>query len=211
MKFLIDPGHGLDTPGKRSPDGRFLEAQFNREISRNIVFELKDRGYDAELLVNEDTDIPLKERVSRANVHTSLHGKDKVIIISIHANAFGNGKEWTSPKGWSIYTSRGKTESDRLATCIAEAAKKYLPKLHLRGDFSDQDIDYEESFYILRKTISPAVLTENGFFTNKEDLAYIESREGKRAITDLHVEGIIEYLMTKRQPQKQESHSQGSK
>ena len=84
MKILIDPGHGLNTPGKRSPGGRFLEAQFNREISRNIVYELKDRGYDAELLVNEDTDIPLKERVSRANAHTSLHGKDQVIIITIH-------------------------------------------------------------------------------------------------------------------------------
>lgn len=211
MKILIDPGHGLNTPGKRSPDGRFLEAQFNREISRNIVFELKDRGYDAELLVTEDTDIPLKERVSRANAHTSLHGKDQVIIISIHANAFGNGKEWTSPKGWSIYTTKGRTDSDRLATCIAEAARKYLPTLQLRGDFSDHDIDYEESFYILRKTISPAVLTENGFFTNKEDLAYIESREGERAIIDLHVEGIIEYLMTKRHLQKQDSRSQDSK
>lgn len=211
MKILIDPGHGLNTPGKRSPDGRFLEAQFNREISRNIVCELKDRGYDAELLVTEDTDIPLKERVSRANAYTSLHGKDQVIIISIHANAFGNGKEWTSPKGWSIYTSKGKTESDKLATCIAQAAQKYLPNLQIRGDFSDQDIDYEESFYILNKTISPAVLTENGFFTNKEDLAYIESRQGKRAITDLHVEGIIEYLMTKRQPQTPKCHSQDSK
>jgi N-acetylmuramoyl-L-alanine amidase len=211
MKILIDPGHGLNTPGKRSPDGRFLEAQFNREISRNIVCELRDRGYDAELLVTEDTDIPLKQRVSRANAHSTLHGKDQVIIISIHANAFGNGKEWTSPKGWSIYTSKGKTESDKLATCIAQAAQKYLPNLHLRGDFSDHDIDYEESFYILNKTISPAVLTENGFFTNKEDLAYIESRQGKRAITDLHVEGIIEYLMTKRQPQKQVPHSLDSK
>ena len=37
MKILIDPGHGLNTPGKRSPDGRVLEAQFNREISRHIV------------------------------------------------------------------------------------------------------------------------------------------------------------------------------
>ena len=148
MKILIDPGHGLNTPGKRSPDGRFLEAQFNREISRNIVCELKDRGFDAELLVTEDTDIPLKERASRANAHSTLHGKDQVIIVSIHANAFGNGKEWTSPKGWSVYTSKGKTESDRLATCIAEAARKYLPNLQLRGDFSDQDIDYAGGKFI---------------------------------------------------------------
>ena len=177
MKILIDPGHGLNTPGKRSPDGRFLEAQFNREISRNIVYELRDRGYDAELLVTEDTDIPLKQRVSRANAHSTLHGKDQVIIISIHANAFGNGKEWTSPKGWSIYTSKGKTESDKLATCIAQAAQKYLPNLQIRGDFSDQDIDYEESFYILNKTISPAVLTENGFFQRRPCIHRITPRQ----------------------------------
>ena len=157
MKILIDPGHGLDTPGKRSPDGRFLEAQFNREISRNIVCELKDRGYDAELLVNEATDISLKERVSRANSHSSHLGKDQVIIVSIHANAFGNGKEWTSPKGWSVYTSKGKTESDRLATCIAEAARKYLPMsvphdswtkqayLHL---LTQRTIPYEYPYYL---------------------------------------------------------------
>ena len=114
MKILIDPGHGLNTPGKRSPDGRFLEAQFNREISRNIVCELKDRGYDAELLVNEATDISLKERVSRANSHSSHLGKDQVIIVSIHANAFGNGKEWTSPKGSVSSSVSGAGPSDSL-------------------------------------------------------------------------------------------------
>ena len=63
MKILIDPGHGLNTPGKRSLDGRFLDAQFNREISRNIVCELQDRGYDAELLVTENTDIPPRRSI----------------------------------------------------------------------------------------------------------------------------------------------------
>ena len=32
MLILIDPGHGIDTPGKRSPDGRFLEYLWNRQI-----------------------------------------------------------------------------------------------------------------------------------------------------------------------------------
>ena len=71
---------------------------------------------------------------------------------------------------------------------------KYLGKAAVRGDFSDGDIDYEESFYILRHTISPAVLTENLFFTNEDDLQFLESKAGKQAIVDLHVEGIIEYL-----------------
>lgn len=51
MKILIDNGHGLNTPGKRSPDGTFLEASYNREIAKRIVIDLTDRGYDAQLLV----------------------------------------------------------------------------------------------------------------------------------------------------------------
>ena len=67
MKILIDNGHGLNTSGKRSPDGTFREAIYNREIARKIVLNLVDRGYDAELLVPEDDDIALAERVSRVN------------------------------------------------------------------------------------------------------------------------------------------------
>ncbi|MGM9775752.1 MAG: N-acetylmuramoyl-L-alanine amidase [Candidatus Coprenecus sp.] len=53
MKILIDNGHGQNTPGKRSPDGRFLEFRFNRTIAKQVVEDLRDRGYDAELLVPE--------------------------------------------------------------------------------------------------------------------------------------------------------------
>ena len=194
MKILIDNGHGQSTPGKRSPDGRFLEFQFNRTIAKQIVDDLRDRGYDAELLVPEDDDIPLKDRCKRVNDIVAREGKQNVILISIHANAFGNGKEWTSPSGWSVYTSKGQTKADDLAEQLAKAAIKNLPQMKMRAEKSDGDLDYEENFYILKHTDCPAVLTENGFYTNKEDLAILESREGRRAITDLHVEGIVEHL-----------------
>ncbi len=53
MKILIDNGHGIETPGKRSPDGKFREYAYTREIARWVVSDLKDDGYDAELLVPE--------------------------------------------------------------------------------------------------------------------------------------------------------------
>ncbi|MDD6104312.1 MAG: N-acetylmuramoyl-L-alanine amidase [Bacteroidales bacterium] len=40
MKILIDNGHGQNTPGKRSPDGRFLEFRFNRTIAKQVVEDL---------------------------------------------------------------------------------------------------------------------------------------------------------------------------
>ena len=194
MKILIDPGHGHNTPGKRSPDGKFLEATYNREIAKRIVAELQNKGYDAELLVPEDEDISLNERVRRANEHCQIHGKSNAILISIHVNAAGDGTQWHTATGWSCYTCKGQTESDKLAACLYQAAIKNFPGKRIRTDYSDNDPDWEENFYILRHSLCPAVLTENFFMDNESDLEYLQSRAGKQAVIDTHVEGIIEYL-----------------
>ena len=84
---------GENTPGKRSPDGRFREYKYNREIARAVVEHLQLRGYDAQLLVPEEEDIPLKERVLRGNKLSCQigHPIQETIIISIHVNGAGNG------------------------------------------------------------------------------------------------------------------------
>ena len=194
MKILIDNGHGNNTPGKRSPDGKFLEAIYTREIAKKLQADLIDRGYDAELLTPEDDDIPLSERVRRVNLACLRYGKSNVILISIHVNAAGSGSKWLNATGWSIYTCKGQTQSDKLAACLYESAIKNFPGKRIRTDYSDNDPDWEENFYILRKSHCAAVLSENFFMDNKSDLEYLQSRAGKQAIVDTHVEGIIEYL-----------------
>ena len=193
MKILIDNGHGHNTPGKRSPDGKFREYAYNREIANRIVADLIDRGYDAELLVPEHNDISLEERVRRVNALCSAHGKSNVILVSVHVNAAGNGSKWTNATGWSVYTCKGQTASDKLAECLCEAAIKNFPGKRIRTDYSDGDSDWEENFYILRHILCPAVLTEN-FFMDGLDLEFLQSKAGKQAIVDTHVEGIIEYI-----------------
>ena len=196
MKILIDNGHGLMTAGKRSPNGQFREAFYNREIAKRVVADLVDRGYDAELLVPEDDDVSLEERVRRVNSVCFLLGKSNVMLVSIHVNAAGDGSKWMNATGWSCYTCKGRTASDKLAECLCESAIKNFPRRRIRTDMSDGDVDWEENFYILRKSLCPAVLTENFFMDNISDLAYLESRLGKKNVVDTHVEGIIEYLNT---------------
>ena len=194
MKIFIDNGHGQMTAGKRSPDGLFREPFYNREIARRVVSDLLDRGYDAELLVPEDDDVSLAERVRRVNTACFLLGKQNVILVSIHVNAAGNGSQWLNATGWSVYTSKGQTASDKLAECLCQAAIKNFPGHRIRTDMSDGDMDWEEGFYILRKSLCVAVLTENFFMDSISDLEYLQSRAGKQAVVDTHVEGIIEYL-----------------
>lgn len=196
MTILLDPGHGSDTPGKRSPDGRFLEYAFNRDIAARVASKLTTLGLNTEIIVPELTDIPLKERVSRINSRCAALGKGNVILVSVHANAAGNSSKWMNARGWSCYTSKGDTAADALATCLCEAAAKYFKDLRIRTDFSDGDPDFEESFYILRHTTCPAVLVENFFYDNPDDLRFLESEEGRELVTKVIVEGVTEYLST---------------
>lgn len=194
MKILIDNGHGENTPGKRSPDGSLREYAYVREIADRIAHELSARGYDAERIVRETVDVPLSERARRVNEVCGRYGTANVVLVSIHCNAAGNGIEWMNASGWSAYTSKGKTKADKLATFLYEEAEKNFISQRIRKDNSDDDPDWEENFYILSKTKCPAVLTENFFQDNKDDVLYLCSEEGKQAIVKTHVEAITRYI-----------------
>lgn len=214
MKILIDNGHGSNTPGKHSPDKRLLEYKWAREIATRIVDALKTKGYDAERIVTEETDVSLSERCRRANNWCSKLGTSNVIFVSIHSNAAGGDGKWKSAGGWCVYTSPGQTKADDLATILWNTAQEELkpyidrfPTLKIQGaydskqkpmraDWSDGDPDQEARFAVLTGTKCPAVLTENLFQDNKADVDFLLSETGKQAIVNLHVKGIIKYIQT---------------
>ena len=193
-RVLIDNGHGVNTPGKRSPDGLLREYEFNRTIAVGILEHLALRDIDAELVVPELEDISLIERCRRVNEASLIFGVENTILISIHANAAGNGSQWMNATGWCAYTSPGETEADKIAKYLYRAARHYLPGHKIRCDHSDGDPDFEAPFYLLKHTYCPAVLTENLFMDAYPDYQFLMSNAGKRSIVNLHVEGIIDYL-----------------
>ena len=133
--------------------------------------------------------------VSPSHIFYTVSVMRKPLHNSLHINAAGDGTRWMNATGWSCYTCKGQTESDRLADCLYKAAEQILKNQVIRTDYArDGDPDWEEDFFILRHTLCPAVLSENYFMDNKSDLEYLQSRAGKQAVIDTHVEGIIEYL-----------------
>lgn len=193
---LLDNGHASSTPGKRQQldNGQyFYEYLFNRQVVQKIARKLDGLGIPFEILVPEvDKDISLTERAARANSFCSKYGTDNCFFISVHSNAHGDGKTFTSAKGWSVWTTKGQTKSDRYAEIAFEEAEKILPKYNMttRSQMTDGDHDYEENFTVIYKTWCPAILTENMFFTNKEEVTWIMTDEGQEAIADIHVNAI---------------------
>ena len=191
MKVLIDNGHGVNTPGKCSPDKRLREYAYTRDIADMVVAGLRKQGIDAERIVAEELDVPLSERCRRAN-NIYRDTKKRAILVSIHCNAAGNGSGWMSARGWSVFVSpNASANSKRLATCLGNAAeanrvaiRKQTPNL----------MYWTQSLAMCRDTNCPAVLTENLFQDNREDVEYLLSPEGKRTIAQIHIDGIMSYL-----------------
>ena len=194
LVVILDAGHGKDTHGKCAPDKTLYEWQWTREI----VAMLCERLYGLEhvqtvILVPEEHDVPLKERVRRVNTiyHDAKISGKEVLLISIHINAAGHGT-WKNASGWSVWVSNNASEKSKQ---FAQIAYNEAVLLGLQGNrVAPKEKYWSSNFYILKNTPCPAVLTENMFQDNKDDVAFLKSDEGKNTIVQLHLNAIKKYI-----------------
>lgn len=199
MFIVLDCGHSKLTGGKRSPDKRFYEWEYNRRLGKEIGKRLTQLGidwcftYDTE----REDDLSLTERANVANRMSKIYGSKNVILISIHHNALGKGQEgeWYSANGWSVWTTKGNTVSDKYAEIMYQSAKEVLLPLgrKVMKEMSDGDGDYEKNFTVIYKTVCPSMLIEYGFYTNKEEMEWMMTDEALDAYARLTVDAILKF------------------
>lgn len=200
ITIILGTAHQKSIQGKCSPDGKFREYKYSREVVKAVCDILQSMGYRT-IIDIEDDDLGLsqaRELSLRCNIVNELVKQYKnCIYVSIHVNAAASDGKWHDATGWEVYTSVGKTKSDELATCLYNAAKYNAQDKKMRTDYSDGDPDKEAHLYVLKHTKCPAVLTENFFQDNQKDVDYLTSDRGFHEIVRLHVEGILNYIVIK--------------
>ena len=72
-----------------------------------------------------------------------------------------------------------------------------FPDHKMRSDRTDKDPDKEANFWVLRKTVMPAILSENFFMTNREECKLLLSEDGRDRIANIHFQMIQEIEITK--------------
>ena len=198
ITIILGTAHQKSIQGKCSPDGKFREYKYSREVVKAVCDILQSMGYRT-LIDIEDDDLGLtqqRELSLRCNIVNELVKQYKnCIYVSIHVNAAAADGKWHNATGWEVYTSVGKTKADELATCLYNAAKYNAQDKKMRTDYSDGDPDKEAHLYVLKHTKCPAVLTENFFQDNQKDVDYLTSDKGFHEIVRLHVEGILNYIL----------------
>lgn len=182
--IALDAGHGLNTPGKRTPDG-IHEWELNDKV-RDFVVEIL-KGYNCEFIFPDGNEGKTDESLSaRRNKYVNA----KVdAAVSIHHNAF-QGK-WGNHTGVCTFVDRSYTSKDmELAKCIQKRLPKYT-------DLRDRGIE-KANFSVIYQNKVCAVLCEGGFMDSRIDYPVITSKEGQKAYAKAVAEGLIEFLGLKK-------------
>ena len=204
-KYLIavDSGHGMSTPGKRTPkltknlyiDWKLVkkkgdiihEKEFNKASAEYLINALERCGFDTINVSPGNSDISLQDRVRKAN-----NAKANFYIIK-HYNALGNCNYFQSKaKGIVSIYNYGSKRSEKAAKLI----NTELIKAHGGFNFgarSDKDIS-GFSLYVLRNTKMPAVLTESGFMDNVNEAERMLDPKFQKEDAEVTCKAICKYF-----------------
>lgn len=183
---IIDFAHGSDVAGKQSPDGRHKEYLWSRKVGKALAERLKQEGFEVAFTNTGDTEIGLSRRKEIANaIESPLNGIK--LLVSLHNNAAGNGKDWANARGFEIFTSKGQTRSDLFARVILDQLQKDFPEIdgykHRGGK--------EENFTVLMGNSYWAILLEWLFQDNIEDLKLLEDDKVNTKLVESLTKAVI--------------------
>lgn len=174
--ICLDAGHG----GK--DEGTLFGDIYEKDITLSVVNYMNEilegEGMNVILTRSNDTYMKLKKRTDMAN----NAGVD--LFVSIHCNYYEYDSQIC---GFECYYRQGEYDSMGYAESIVdylEQTKEYA----MRGL-------REEDFFVLRNTISPAVLIELGYLSNQNERKKLADKEYQKQIAEDIVSGIIRNIL----------------
>lgn len=174
--LAIDAGHGGNDQG--AAGRRSLEKDITLQTAQRLCRLVRKRYKDVEVIAtrpdNEATS--LADRAGMANYfHADL-------FISIHANS---ARGWAEGTETFIHPTAQGGRSERLAQLIEQ---QYVRQ----GGRKSRGVK-TANFAVLRLTTMPAVLTEIGFISNKEEEKFIASRKGQKRLARCLLDAFAAY------------------
>ena len=185
---VIDAGHGGKDPGKVAINGA-LEKDINLEIAIKLqqFLELED----VEVILTRESDAGLyDENASNKKVQDMkrrveiIEQASPILTVSIHQNSYH--EEYVH--GAQTFYYENSEQSKVLAEKIQQMLLNDVDSENKRVAKSN------DSYYLLKKTSSPIVIVECGFFSNSEEAQKLESEYYQEKVAwAIHL-GILQYI-----------------
>lgn len=185
----LDPGHGVESPGKCSPDKSYYEHEFALDMARRIQTHLERCGVRV-VLTRTDEHCPTgkadtNDLLKRVAISDAA-GAD--LFVSLHSNASGN--EWSNASGLMIYTSAGPETASRNVAAKAVLSRMTAAGVELRGSPLVHDIE----LVVTRKTAAPAMLIEYGFHTSRMEVERLKKSSYRAKLAEATAKGVCDFL-----------------
>jgi len=188
--ICLDAAHGVDVPGKRSPDGKHREYLWSRKIVSDIDVVAKALGYETYMTTTSEKEIGLVNRRNKAESLVVKPGQTKV-LLSIHNNAAGSGEKWMPARGFEIWTRKGFDGADVLAELMFKSTESWFPKIKKRyASSGEYEKDKEGKLYMTNSSKYLGLLLEWGFQDNKEDVEILSDDRYNKALADCIMDAI---------------------
>ena len=185
LKVVIDPGHGGSDPGKVAVDGS-LEKDINLAIAQKLGAYLEKQG--VEVYYTRESDCERANRyLSRAKDLQKrcqiVENVDPDVTISIHQNSYSDA----GISGAQVFYYSTSEKSRLLAEQLQEKLISMVdPTNHRAAKAND-------SYYMLRKTVSPTVIVECGFLSNEKECKKLQEEKYQDKIVEAIYQGIVTF------------------
>jgi len=185
-KIVIDAGHGGVDLGCQSADGTLYEKEVDLAIAKKILQLNINKNIEIILDRNDDHFDNVKEKVEYIN------NQKPDLAVSLHCNDAGTNE---ADNGTEIYVVNPEksnvfiNESNSFAQIVNEELKQYFVNRGIKTR--------KQGIWILQASKCPIILVENGFLSNRKDVAILKQPEQQALIARLILKGIENYLSFK--------------
>jgi N-acetylmuramoyl-L-alanine amidase len=212
---VIDPGHGGDDVGARSPTG-VMEKDVTLAVARRLARTLESRGHAVRLTRDGDQGRALTDRTALANrleatVFVSLHANASTVSSVAGAETYymsldgasdeaaaatadlenqaGSSSDQRSPLDlilWDLAQAEVLNESSKLALAVQGRLNAWL-------GLRDRGVK-QAPFVVLTGATMPAILVEVGFLSNPSEAERLTQPDSQQQIAEALAAGIEDFL-----------------
>lgn len=185
---VIDAGHGGDDPGKIGINGA-KEKDVNLEIALLVKKYLE--ANDIKVVMTRQTDLGLYEAGTKNKKVQDMKKRIALIdeaapllVVSIHQNSYP--EEYVH--GAQVFYYEGSPHGKELAQMLqGQLVKRVDPK-------NKRQVKANDSYYLLKKTAVPIVISECGFLSNSAEAEKLCRKDYQEKIAWAIHMGILQYL-----------------
>lgn len=187
---VIDAGHGGMDPGKVGVNDA-LEKDINLAIATKLKSLLEQNDVQVVMTREKDTDLASENASNRKNEDLRarvnlLKETEPVLMVSIHQNSFPEA----DVDGAQVFYYSGSEEGKQLGIMVQESLKQEIRDENHRVAKANKD------YYLLKKSVCPAVIVECGFLSNPVEAKLLATQEYQEKIAFAIHLGILEYINT---------------